>query len=95
MQHARMIHKVKGGWKAFSSTKGALSKKPKSKEAAIKQHLAVQMSQMRRGERTAVVSPEKGEKIDWKPDGAARFKKMSKAIRSGRAGKAHGKHCGM
>lgn len=78
-----MIRKV-DGWKAFSGTKGALSKKPKSKLGAIKQHIAVQASQVRRGERKDVVSPVSGKKTGWKPDGAGRFKTMAKVARSGR-----------
>ncbi|MFB0545740.1 MAG: hypothetical protein ACETWB_02410 [Anaerolineae bacterium] len=88
-----MVRKVKGGFKAFSGTKGALSKKPKSKKAAIAQHLAVQASQYRRGERATVVSPMSGKPTGWKPDGAGRFKKMAKAARSGRVRKPH-KSCG-
>jgi hypothetical protein len=42
------IRKVKGGFKVFSSTKGALSKKPKTRKAAERQHRAVQASKARR-----------------------------------------------
>ncbi|HUT86409.1 MAG TPA: hypothetical protein VMW66_06215 [Elusimicrobiales bacterium] len=43
-----MIRKVKGGFKVFSSTKGALSKKPMSKAKAKAQHRAVMASKARR-----------------------------------------------
>jgi len=81
-----MIRKV-DGWKAFSGTKGALSKKPKSKKAAIAQHMAVQASQVRRGERKEVVSPVSGKPTGWKPNGAERFKKTVKAAKAGRVRK--------
>jgi hypothetical protein len=42
------VQKVKGGWKAYSSTKGALSKKPKTKVAAQRQHRAIMASKARR-----------------------------------------------
>jgi hypothetical protein len=72
-----MIRKV-NGYKAFSGTKGALSKKAKTKAEAIKQHMAVQASQVRRGEREEVVSPVSGKPTGWKPDGKGRFKKMAR-----------------
>lgn len=45
------VRKVKGGYKAFSSTKGALSKKPKTLTAAKRQHRAVMASKARRGKK--------------------------------------------
>lgn len=42
-----MIKKVKGGFKATSSKGRPLSKKPKSKSAAIKQVVAVEYSKAR------------------------------------------------
>lgn len=42
-----MLKKTKGGWKATSSKGRALSKKPKSKSAAIKQVIAVEYSKAR------------------------------------------------
>lgn len=44
------VRKV-NGYKAFSRTKGALSKQPKSKKAARAQHYAVLLSQVRRGKK--------------------------------------------
>lgn len=43
------IRKVKGGYVAWSSTKGRLSKKPKSLKAAKRQHRAVMRSKALRG----------------------------------------------
>jgi hypothetical protein len=45
------VRKVKGGYKAFSSTKGALSKKPKTRAAALRQHRAVMRSKAKRGKK--------------------------------------------
>jgi hypothetical protein len=42
-----MLKKVKGGYKATSSKGRPLSKKPKSKSAAIKQIVAVEYSKAR------------------------------------------------
>ena len=42
-----MLKKTKGGWKATSSKGRPLSKKPKSKSAAIKQVIAVEYSKAR------------------------------------------------
>ena len=42
------VKKVKGGYVAWSSTRGRLSKKAKTKRAAHKQHAAVKASQARR-----------------------------------------------
>lgn len=42
-----MLKKTKGGWKATSSEGRPLSKKPKSKSAAIKQVIAVEYSKAR------------------------------------------------
>lgn len=43
-----MIKKVRGGYKATSSTGRPLSKKPKSKAAAIKQIVAVEYSKAKK-----------------------------------------------
>ena len=43
-----MLKKVKGGWKAASSSGRPLSKKPKSKAGAQKQLTAVHLAQARR-----------------------------------------------
>ena len=45
------IRKVKGGYVAWSSTRGRLSKRPKSKSAAIRQHRAIMASKARRKRR--------------------------------------------
>lgn len=45
------IRKVKGGYVAWSSTKGRLSKKPKSYTEAKQQHEAVMASKARRRKR--------------------------------------------
>ena len=42
-----MLKKTKGGWKATSSKGRPLSKKPKTKSAAIKQVIAVEYSKAR------------------------------------------------
>lgn len=44
-----MIKKVKGGFKATSSSGRALSKKPKTKTEARKQLAAVEISKKKRG----------------------------------------------
>ena len=44
-----MIKKVKGGYKATSSSGRALSKKAKSKKGAMKQLAAVEISKRKRG----------------------------------------------
>lgn len=44
-----MIKRVKGGFKATSSSGRALSKKPKTKGEALKQLAAVEISKKKRG----------------------------------------------
>ena len=46
-----MIVKVKGGFKAASSSGKPLSKKPKSKAGALRQLRAVEASKARRGKK--------------------------------------------
>jgi hypothetical protein len=47
-----MIRRVPGGFKVQSHTGKMLSRRPKSKSAAVKQLVAVEMSKKRRGEAT-------------------------------------------
>lgn len=47
-----MIVRVSGGWKAASEGGRTLSKKPKSRQAALAQLYAIESSKVRRGKQT-------------------------------------------